>query len=265
MASTFIQATLILLREGFEALLVVAALAVYLDKAGARDRLAALYVGAGAAIAASLVAAWLFEAFNNGVHSDLMEAVVIVVAAALMLYVSGWLVLRQDPRAWTGFLEKKADDALAKRTGIAVAALAFLAVFREGAESVLFIHTLAKASDGFSMELIAGLVAAVACLAVLFLVINNVARRLPLRFAFIATSAFLFLMAIKFIGLAMQELQEQQLIPYTDLGGASWLASIGFNPSVEAIATQLVVILLAGLTFVLLNRHSRIGGTQRRA
>jgi high-affinity iron transporter len=265
MASTFIQSALILLREGIEALLVIAALAVYLDKAGARDRLAALYVGAGAAIAASLLAAWLFEAFNNGVHSDLMEAVVIVVAAALMLYVSGWLILRQDPRAWKGFLKKKADEALAKRTGIAVAALAFLAVFREGAECVLFIHTLAKTSDGFSMELIAGLVAAAACLAVLFFVINNVARRLPLRFAFIATSAFLFLMAIKFIGLAMLELQEQQLVPYTDLGGASWLASIGFNPSVEAIATQLVVILLAGLTFILLDRHSRIGGAQRRA
>ena len=64
MASTFIQSALILLREGIEALLVIAALTVYLDKAGARDRLAALYVGAGAAIAASLLAAWLFEALT---------------------------------------------------------------------------------------------------------------------------------------------------------------------------------------------------------
>jgi len=52
MASIFIQSTLILLREGLEALLVIAALAAYLDKAGARDRVVALYVGGGTAIAA---------------------------------------------------------------------------------------------------------------------------------------------------------------------------------------------------------------------
>jgi high-affinity iron transporter len=262
MASTFIQSALILLREGLEALLVIAALAAYLDKAGARDRIVALYAGGGGAIAASLLAAWLFEIFNNGAHSDLMEAAVIVVAAALMLYVSGWLMLRQDPRAWQGFLKSKADEALAKRTGIAVAALAFLAVFREGAESVLFIHALATTSGGWGVELIAGLMSAAVCLAILFFVINNVARRLPLRPVFIATSAFLFFMAIKFIGQAIQELQEQQLVSYTDLRGAGWLDSIGFNPTVEAIAAQLVVITLAIFTFVMLDRHRRISAAE---
>ena len=98
----------ILLREGFEALLVLAALAAYIHKAGARERLPALYGAAGLAIVASLIAAWLFEAFNNGVHSDVVEGVTILAAAALMLYVSGWLILRQDPRAWQHFLNTKA-------------------------------------------------------------------------------------------------------------------------------------------------------------
>ena len=136
MGSVFVQAAVILLREGLEALLVLAALAAYLDKAGARDRLPALYSGAGAAVIASLIAAW-FQTFNNGMHSDLFEGVVMMVAAVLMFYVKGWLLLRQDPKAWQGYLRAQTDVALAKRSGLAVAALAFLAVCREGALAVL--------------------------------------------------------------------------------------------------------------------------------
>ena len=92
-----------------------------------------------AAILASLVAAWLFQTLNDGQHNDLVEAVVILAAAALMLYVSGWLLVRQDPRAWQAYLKERAEGALAQGTAWAIALLAFLAVFREGAETVLFV------------------------------------------------------------------------------------------------------------------------------
>src|SRR5437016_9463559 len=160
MIGVFVQSAGILLREGREAMLVIAALAAYLDKVGGRNRLAALYAGAGVAILASVIAALLFEAFNSGVHSDVMEGVIILFAAALMLYVSGWLLLRQDPRAWQDFLKHRAEEALAKETTIAVALLAFFAVFREGAAAVLFIHALAQPEGGWSIALTGGLDAA---------------------------------------------------------------------------------------------------------
>jgi high-affinity iron transporter len=257
MLSAFMQSAAILLREGLEALLVIAALAAYLNKVGAQNRLPALYAGAGVAVVASLVAAWAFAMFNNGEHDDLMEAGTMLVAAALMLYVSGWLFLRQDPRAWQGFLKSKADEALAKQTGIAVALLAFLAVFREGAETVLFVHALANTTGGYTFGLIAGLVAAGAGLVVLFFLINIIAQRLPLRPLFIITSAFLFLMAIKFIGGAIQELQEQQIIPYDEFALSKWLSAIGLNPTVESAAIQLAVIVLAVITFLVLDRRAR--------
>lgn len=257
MTGTFVQAAAILLREGLEALLVIAALAAYLKKSGAEARLAALYGGALSAVLASILTAWLFEIFNNGAHNDLTEAGIMVCAAVLMLYVSGWLMLRQDPRAWQGFLRSKADDALAKQTGIAVALLAFLAVFREGAETVLFIHALASSSGGWSIDLLAGLLAASAGLVVLFAVINYIAAKLPLRPLFVATSAFLFFMAIKFIGQSIQELQEQQIVPYTELRHTDWLGAVGFNPTLEAISTQLVVVAFAILTFLLFDRRGR--------
>jgi high-affinity iron transporter len=255
--SVFLQSATILLREGLEALLVVAALAAYLSKAGAQERLPALYWGAAAAVAASIAAAAVFEAFNNGAHDDTVEAVVILCAAALMLYVSGWLLLRQDPKAWQSFLQAKADEALARRTGWAVAALAFLSVFREGAETVLFVHALAQTSGGWSLALLAGLAAATAVLVGLFYVINVVAQRLPLRPVFIATSAFLFIMAIKLIGDAIQEFQEQLIVPYTALNGTGWLTTIGFNPTLEALAAQALVIMLVVVTFVTVDRRAR--------
>lgn len=257
MSSAFVQAAVILLREGLEALLVIAALAAYLNKVGAHDRLPALYSGAGLAVIASLIAAWIFEAFNNGMHDDLLEGVVILCAAALMLYVSGWLFVRQDPRAWQGYLRNKADAALARRTGMAIAALAFLAVFREGAETVLFVHALAKTENGWSLDLLAGLAAAAVALGFLFFAINSVARHIPLRPLFVTTSAFLFIMAIKFIGEAVQEFQEQQYLGFTEAPGAAWLDRLGLNPSLEAIALQLAVIVGALVTFVALDRRGR--------
>ena len=231
MSSAFIQAAIILLREGLEAMLVIAALAGYLTKAGAAHRIQALYGGALAAVGASIIAAWLFAVLNSGEHSDVLEGIIILVAAALMLYVSGWLMVKQDPRGWQEYLAHKADHALSQDTVWAVGALAFLAVFREGAETVLFINALAKTEGGWSAGLFAGLAAATAGLAVLFYFINLIARKLPLRPLFIITSAFLFAMAIKFIGEAVQEFQEQAIITVTEVKGSAFLSAIGLNPS----------------------------------
>jgi high-affinity iron transporter len=265
MSSAFIQAAVIPLREGLEAMLVIAALAGYLTKAGAGHRVQALYGGSLAAVAASIVAAWLFAALNSGQHSDVLEGIIILVAAGLMLYVSGWLMVKQDPRGWQDYLAHKADNALAQDTVWAVAALAFLAVFREGAETVLFINALASAEGGWSVGLFAGLAAATAGLVVLFYFINLIAQKLPLRPLFIITSAFLFAMALKFIGEAVQEFQEQTMLPFTELKSAAWLRAIGLNPSVEALSLQLLVIVFALATYSVLQRNSRLARESKAA
>ena len=257
MSSVFIQAAVILLREGLEAMLVIAALAGYLTKVGAGHRIRALYGGALAAVGASIIAAWLFAVLNSGEHSDVLEGIIILVAASLMLYVSGWLMVK-DPRGWQDYLALKAGHALAQDTVWAVAALAFLAVFREGAETVLFINALATAEGGWGAGLFAGLGAATAGLAVLFYFINLIAQKIPLRPLFIITSAFLFAMAIKFIGEAVQEFQEQAMIPVTEVKGSAFVSAIGLNPSVEALSIQFLVILFALATYSVVQRNSRL-------
>jgi high-affinity iron transporter len=265
MSSAFIQAAVILLREGLEAMLVIAALAGYLTKAGGAHRVRALYAGALAAIGASIIAAWLFAVLNSGEHSDILEGVIILFAAGLMLYVSGWLMVKQDPRGWQDYLAHKADTALAQDTEWAVATLAFLAVFREGAETVLFINALASAEGGWSAGLFAGLGAASVGLAVLFYFINLIAQRIPLRPLFIITSAFLFAMAIKFIGEAVQEFQEQSVLPFTELKDLSWLGDIGLNPTLEALSAQLLVIVFALATYSVVQRNARLSREDKAA
>jgi len=258
MTSVFLQACGILVREGLEALLVVAALAAYLTKAGGTSRLSALYAGAGVAVLASIAAAWAFEVFYGGVHNDILEGVTILAAAALMLYVSGWLLLRQDPRAWQAYLKDKADRALEQRTVIAIALLAFLAVFREGAETVLFVHALAKTTGGWTAPMFGGVIVAAFVLAALFFVIQTLAMRLPLRAVFIVTSGFLFVMAVKFIGEGLREFQEQVLVPYHEVNLPSWLSALGVNPSMEALAAQGALIVLAICTYAVLHRRTRV-------
>jgi high-affinity iron transporter len=265
MSSAFVQAAVILLREGLEAMLVIAALAGYLTKVGAGHRIKALYGGALVAVAGSFVAAWLFAVLNSGDHSDVLEGFIILLAAALMLYVSGWLMVKQDPRGWQDYLAHKADQALSQDTLWAVGALAFFAVFREGAETVLFINALAKTEGGWSAGLFAGLAAAAVALAVLFYFINLIARKLPLRPLFIVTSAFLFVMAIKFIGEAVQEFQEQAIITVTDVYGSSFLTAIGLNPTLEALSIQFLVILFSFASYSVVQRNNRLMREERKA
>ncbi len=243
--SEALQSGAVLLREGLEALLVIAALAAFLTRAGVPEKVKSLYIGAGVAIVASFGAAVVFELFFEGEHNDFIEAGVMVIAAVLMLYMSGWMYLKQDPKAWMGELRRSAERALDSGTTISLGVIAFLAVFREGGETVLFLHALAKTSGGWTFGLIAGLVVAAVCLVAIFYAIERLALMLPLRPVFLVTSAFLFIMGLRFVGGAIQELQEQTVVSYTAAPIPHWLEQLGVNPTWEAIGTQLVLAAIA--------------------
>ncbi|MCP2083354.1 UNVERIFIED_ORG: high-affinity iron transporter [Methylorubrum zatmanii] len=263
--STFLQAFIILFREGLEALLVIAALAAFLRRADAAERIAPVYIGALAAVVASVVMAWVFATFYDGNHSDLFEAGVMLAAAVLLFYMSGWMFLRQDPKAWQADLNRLAERALGAGTMLSLAGIAFLAVFREGAETILFVHTLAKTANGFDAALLGGLAAATLALVAMFVAMQWLALRLPLRPMFVVTSAFLFFMGLRMVGQAFQELQEQSLIPFTTDGVPAFVSEWGLsNGSWEALGTQLAILAVAAAAALVSLRRKAGGATEAR-
>ncbi len=246
--SAALQSGSILLREGLEAMLIIAALAAIVRRAGAIHQLKELYAGALLAVLASLAAAIVFEMYLNGVHDDRLEAAVMIVASGLMLYMSGWLLVRQDPRAWQAEMRHSAECALSSGTAASLALIAFLAVFREGAETVLFLHALAGTAGGWGAALVGGLVGAAVCLVGIYGAMQWLALRLPLRPLFLVTSTFLFIMGLRLIGGAVQELQEQLYVPYDAFAVPDWLVALGINPTWEAVGAQLVVAVAAMLS-----------------
>ena len=113
-----------------------------------------------------------------------------------------------------------------------------------------------SSSGGWSAGLFAGLAAGAVGLVILFFVINAVATRLPLRAVFIVTSALLFVMAIKMIGDAILEFQEQLIVPSNPVASLGWMLEYGLNPTREALLAQGAVIVLAIVTFLLWRRNA---------
>ncbi len=253
----FAQSVSILMREGLEALLVLAALVAYLNKSGAGSRIWAVFAGAAGGVALSILAAVLLELFFEGENSNVLQGASFLIAAGLLLYVSGWLFIRQDPRAWQAYLRNHAEQALTSGNVIwAIGLLSCLSVLREGAETALFYHALARSENGWSISIFGGIGSAVVLLGLLFAIMQAVSVRVPLRPLFIVTSAFLLVIALKFIGNGLTELQEIDIVSNNLAHLPEWWQNIGLNPSWEALGTQAVVLLGVVATFAVLHLKS---------
>jgi high-affinity iron transporter len=249
----FLASFLILLREGFEAILVVAAIAAYLARSGNGRLTPVVYKSAVAAIAASiLLAIALQKIFSiSGANQEMLEGFTMLLAVAVLFLVSNWMVSKAESEAWKNYIQDKVASAATTGSVLALAAASFLAVFREGAETILFYQALlANTQENFGM-LWAGILAASVCLLVIFVVVRFGAMRLPLRPFFIGTSILMYLMAIIFAGGGVKELQEADLIPVTPVSFfTDSIDILGIHPTVETLAPQGIMLILAAASFI---------------
>ncbi len=252
--STGIQAFLLLLREGVEALLVVGALIAYVERAGGGRALPVLYGGIVAALLASVLTAVVVRASVIGLDGRALEAVegiTMLLAAAVLLYVGHWMLARREAERWHGYIRRKVDAAVATGSGFALAAAAFLAVYREGAETVLFYHALMADARGTEGAAVLGFLAAAAVLAALFMAVRTLGLRLPLKPFFTVTAALLLGLAFIFVGKGIVELQVIRWLPTTAVEGLPQLPWIGVFPTVEGLAAQAAFVLIAGVGLLL--------------
>ena len=238
----------ILLREGLEAMLVIIALAAGARNAGGRDRSRDVYAGALLAVVASVLLAWAVNHVIGDDASDKLEGVFQFLAAATLFYVSSWLTAKSQSDRWNRFISDKVQ--VAERSALpalALAATAFLAVIREGAETIVFFQGLtAGATQGLERHAIfAGIIAAIAALGLVFWILTRAAYRVPLKPLFSVTSILLYALAVVFVGQGVGSWQEANLLPATFVEHVPQIPTVGLFPTLESLGAQLVLILLA--------------------
>ncbi len=241
-----IQSMLILLREGIEAMLVIAALIAYLRKSGAADRVTYIWLGAAAAVAASILTAWALHKLisASGSAREALEGLTMLIAAALLSYVSVWLLSRREMEQWQGFIQNRLDRAVSGSSLWAIVSVAFLAVYREGAETILFYQAMLGEVEGEWQAVGTGIGLACLALLVVWVLIFQLSVRLPLKQFFTATAGLLFSLSVIFAGKAVLELQVAGWLPNTQVTGIPVVSWLGLFPSVESLGAQLLFLLL---------------------
>ncbi|MBA3317956.1 MAG: FTR1 family protein [Gemmatimonadales bacterium] len=245
----FIQSFVIMLREGLEAILIVGALTAFLAKMGAADRRRHVNAGVLAAIVASLLTALALETVFHlsPAHQEALEGLTMVIATAVLFYVSYWLLSKMEVVKWSHFVTSKVHHAVTSGSALALASAAFLAVYREGFETVLFYKALVI-SSGPALGLApiaAGMLVGGLLLVAVYVAMNRFGVRLPLKPFFAVTSAFLYYMAFVFAGAGVAELQAGGFVSLTPVSWAPRIPALGIHPSAETLAAQGVLILLA--------------------
>ena len=238
----------ILFREGMEAMLVVVALAAATRAGGRIGRSRDVYAGALAAIIASVILAWAVNHLITDDAGDTLEGVFQLFAAATLFYVSSWMTSKGQSDRWMKFISHKLQSAERSTIpGIALGLTAFLAVMREGAETIVFFQALTSgATEAAERHAVAaGIALAALALAASFVVIRRAADRIPLRIFFSATSIMLYALAIVFVGQGVASLQEASVVPAAFVNYVPTIPMLGLFPTVQSLCAQAVLLMLA--------------------
>lgn len=258
------QAFLILIREGLEALLVVAAVIAYLVKSGNKRFAKWIYLGVVAGLAGSGLVAVLFTFLfgGSGPVQEISEGVCALIATLMLLWTSNWMLNKSSVEAWNNYIRNKTEAAVAgaqskvesgQRLGLgmitSLAMLSFLAVFREGAETVIFYESIYSMSQDAHGMWVGGLAAA-AVLIVIFLILRFTSVKIPIGPFFLVTSIVMAALVVIFAGGGIHALIEGDLIEGTYLSSVPTNDWIGLYPYVETITAQVIAAIAVVVLFV---------------
>jgi high-affinity iron transporter len=162
----------------------------------------------------------------------------------VLFSVSYWLISKVEAAKWQQFIRDKVNNALEHGGGRALTFVAFLAVYREGAETALFYQALFNEGPGVVFPLSMGILAGGTVLAVIFTLFYRFGVRIPLRPFFSVTSVLLYFMAFVFMGKGIRELQEGNAIPLTAIPGFPHVEWLGLYPSWQGVLAQFALLIL---------------------
>ncbi|ALD72370.1 FTR1 family iron permease [Streptococcus gordonii] len=254
------DAMLILLREGVEALLIVMALVTTLKAAKMKKGLKWVYTGAVMGILASLAIAvllqFLFPAVSSGSNREIIEGAVGIFAVLMMIMVGVWLHSKSSIKKWNDFMESQMKAVTATGSFISMFALSFLAVFREGAETILFYAGIYPRIDKAGFFLGIGL--AFLVLFVLALVMNKASAYFKPHRIFLILTWLIYALAFKMLGVSIHALQLTNILPSHLMNGFPSIDWAGIYPSLEVVTCQLIFVVIV-LIITWKNRESSHG------
>lgn len=243
----FVTSLVILLREGLEAILVLAAIVSVLVKAGRRDALRYIHAGWISALGLGFFTWYLASHFISfsGANREMTEGITALVAAGMLFYVGFWLHNQSNAVQWQKFVNQRISSSLTNGALWGLAFMAFLAVYREVFESVLFYQSLMLNSEPDQQgSIVAGIVVAAIVLVLLAWLIMRYSVRLPLRAFFRVNMILMFLLAVVFAGKGVAAMQEAGVFPMNPVNFPE-IDLLGVYPNMESLGLQLVLIILA--------------------
>ncbi|MFS9180342.1 FTR1 family protein [Streptococcus timonensis] len=243
---TAFDAMLILLREGIEALLIVMALVTTLKASKLRKGLKWVYSGALAGVLASLCIAIIlqlaFPAVTSGTNREIIEGAVGIFAVAMMILIGIWLHGKSSVKKWNSFMDSQMQMVTKTGSFISMFALSFLAVFREGAETILFyVGILPRIS---SFDFVLGISLALLVLVVLAFAINKASQFFLPHKVFFVLTWMIYALAFKMLGVSIHALQLTNMISNHIVPSLPTIDLLGFYPSWEVIGAQIVFLIV---------------------
>ena len=255
---TFLAVLGLTLREGLEAILVIAAIIAYLVKTNSRKYLASVYIGAGLGVLFSVVLAMIFNGIaaslgdaQSGAGQEIFEGVTMFLAVIVLFYVSNWMLSKAEAENWNKYIKDKVQQSIDKGSMYTLSFSAFLAVAREGAELIMFFQGMRANITNNPHMLWAGLALAVVILVIVYFAITKLSVRLPLKPFFTFTSVLMFILCISFVGKGVYELQEADVIGRTII---PWMNGFNFEllgiyDRYENLIPQLILLALTIFTY----------------
>ncbi len=257
---TFLIAGTIFLREGIEAFLIIAVILALIRRAGATKALPWLHGGWITAVVMGILGWFLSDYIIQfgGRNRELMEGIVALLAVAILLYVGFWLHSKTEAKEWTRFIRDRIGGLLERDKMFGLAAFAFMVVFREAFEVILFLQAVSLEADASNQSAIGlGVLAATVLIVLIAVAFLKYSKMIPVRKLFLYSSFVIVLLAIMLMGKGIHALQECGYIAVTSMPSflrAEWL---GIYPTVQTIGAQVALIILIIFIYFFQQRRGR--------
>ena len=258
----FINSALIILREGLEATLILAAILAMLKVMDARAAIRYIHLGWILALVMGGLT-WLATQTIltlSGQHRESMEGFISIFAAVALFYVGYWLHTRSEAKRWQAFIQDKVKNSLSSKSIFGLMGISFFAVYREAFEVVLFYQALWLQNENSHQAVLWGFVAGLATLVAATFGILKLGLKVPLKYFFGATGTLLYIVAFVFAGNGIKELQAAGWVPTTPLNFPLQAPLLGIHPTIESLAAQGIMLGAFIITSIWMVRERRKAG-----